>query len=278
MGPASSGQPRFTAIDSAAGNLVDLHEKLADLLASLGQWREAYTHLRSALDLVCRGNGQAAPVPDQLRREVDRLCREHVEAHEQSIRDSLTASYNRRYLDQRLVALLSEQPVGTYGLAVALVDLDWFKQVNDTHGHLIGDRVLRQVADLLGADLPATAFCARYGGEEFVLVLPDTGAKEAVSLAEAARARVEQHDWSAIAAGLRVTASIGVAHGTACNGMASGAVGDATRQLLRADRLLYCAKQSGRNAVAYRDGTRVRLAGPAGNRRAVAEAHITECY
>ena len=86
----------------ADGGLVNLHEKLAGLLASRGQWREAYDHLRSALDLIYQDcAGRTPAVPEQLRREVDRLRREHAEAHEQSIRDSLTASYNRRYLDQR---------------------------------------------------------------------------------------------------------------------------------------------------------------------------------
>lgn len=262
-----------TAPDTADSGLVNLHEKLAGLLASRGQWREAYDHLRSALDLVYRDNPEAPPVPEQLRREVDRLRREHAEAHEQSIRDSLTASYNRRYLDQRLVALLSEQAGTPNGLGVALVDLDWFKLVNDNYGHLVGDRVLQQVVELLQAELPDGAFCARYGGEEFVLVLPDVPPVEAVSLAEAARARVEQHDWSTIVAELRVTVSVGLAHETG-----SGTANGAEQQLLRADSLLYSAKQSGRNAVAFRDGSRVRLAGAAGARRAIADVRGADHY
>ncbi|MBA8929720.1 diguanylate cyclase (GGDEF)-like protein [Kutzneria viridogrisea] len=256
-------------ITSAENGLVNLHEKLAGLLASRGQWREAYDHLRSALDMVYRDNGRTPPVPEQLRREVDRLRREHAEAHEQSIRDSLTTSYNRRYLDQRLVALLSEQGGTPHGLAVSLVDLDWFKQVNDTYGHLVGDRVLQQVVELLQDGLPEKAFCARYGGEEFVLVLPDSEFAEAVAVTEAARSRVERHDWSVIAEGLRVTVSAGVAHEPS-----GGGTGGAEQQLLRADSLLYSAKQSGRNAVAYRDGGKVRLAGPAGRRRAIVDGRV----
>jgi two-component system cell cycle response regulator len=247
-------------------SLVQLHESIATLLASRGQWRQAYQHLRSALDLVHADKTEPPRIPEQLRREVDRLRREHAEAREQSIRDSLTASYNRRYLDQRLVTLLSEWGGRPGGLAVALVDLDWFKQVNDTFGHLIGDRVLQRVVDLLQDGLPADAFCARYGGEEFALVLPGVDSQTAVAMAEAARLKIENYPWGKIVLGLLVTVSIGVAH-EPTPGIGAGP----ERQLRQADGLLYTAKQSGRNAVAYRAGGQTFLAGPAAGRRAVAE-------
>jgi PleD family two-component response regulator len=104
-------------------------------------------------------------------------------------------------------------------------------------------------------------------------VLPDTDHVAAIAMAEAARDRVERHDWAAMAPGLRVTVSVGVAHevgGNCENG--------AEHQLLRADSLLYSAKQSGRNAVAYREDGRVRLAGPAAARRAVADVRVAEHY
>ncbi|TCO65071.1 GGDEF domain-containing protein [Actinocrispum wychmicini] len=247
-------------------SLVQLHESIATLLASRGQWRQAYQHLRSALELVHADRTEPPHIPEQLRREVDRLRREHAEAREQSIRDSLTASYNRRYLDQRLVTLLSEWHGRSGGLAVSLVDLDWFKQVNDTFGHLIGDRVLQHVVELLQEGLPEDAFCARYGGEEFALVLPGVDGPAAVAMAEAARIRVENHPWTKIVLGLRVTVSIGIAY----EPMPGIGVGP-ERQLRQADGLLYTAKQSGRNAVAYQVGGRTFLAGPAAGRRAVTE-------
>jgi diguanylate cyclase (GGDEF)-like protein len=262
------------AHDSGAGgvntpdgaSLVQLHESIAALLASRGQWRQAYQHLRSALELVHADKTEPPRIPEQLRREVDRLRREHAEAREQSIRDSLTASYNRRYLDQRLVTLLNEWRGKPSGLAIALVDLDWFKQVNDTFGHLIGDRVLQRVVELLQDGLPENAFCARYGGEEFALVLPGVAGPAAVAMAEAARIKIENHPWAEIVLGLRVTVSIGIAHEPA-PGVGVGP----ERQLRQADGLLYTAKQSGRNAVAYRVGGRTFLAGPAAGRRAVTE-------
>lgn len=233
-------------------SLVELHESIAELLASRGQWQQAYEHLRHALSLATAD--RAPRVPEQFRLEVDRLRREHAEAREQSIRDVLTASYNRRYLDQRLL----EEVDGSTGLAVLLVDLDWFKNVNDNFGHLVGDRVLQQVVELLKVDLPDDGCCARYGGEEFVLLLPGAEASTAITVAEQARARVEQYPWDRIAAGLAVTVSIGVAHQPPAAGRVHA---DPEQQLRHADGLLYTAKQSGRNSVAYRVGGEVRLTG-----------------
>ncbi|SDN18647.1 GGDEF domain-containing protein [Allokutzneria albata] len=275
----ATGAPHNSSSQQPNAGLVQLHESIAALFASRGQWRQAYHHLRSALDLLSSEQIEPPHVPEQLRNEVDRLRREHAEAREQSLRDSLTASYNRRYLDQRLVDLLTEQErTNTGGLAVALVDLDWFKQVNDTYGHLIGDRVLQRVVELLQDGLPEGGFCARYGGEEFVLVLPDIDAQTAVAVCEAARARAERFSWQQLAAGLRVTVSIGLAHEPAPEQGGAPLSVDPQAQLLRADSLLYVAKQSGRNAVAYREGGRVRLAGAAAGRRAVAEPRVVGYY
>lgn len=197
-----------------APDLLTLHESIADRFAMRGDWRRAYQHLRSALDIARDG----------------------------SLRDPLTSSYNRRYLDQRLPELPA--PV-----AVALVDLDRFKSVNDTYGHLLGDRVLCRVSDLLQEGLPPDGFCARYGGEEFALVLPGVDHRRAVRIADAARARVARHPWSELRPGLRVTISVGLAHGT----------GSGTRQLHRADSLLYAAKRAGRNKVAFHDRKTARV-------------------
>jgi two-component system cell cycle response regulator len=271
-------QSADASVEGQGSGLVGLHESIATLLASRGQWRQAYQHLRSALDLVYADQDEAPQVPEQLRREVDRLRREHAEAREQSLRDSLTDSYNRRYLDQRLLGLLTEHGACRHGLAIALIDLDWFKQVNDTFGHLLGDRVLQRVVELLQQGLPEGAFCARYGGEEFVLVLPRVDASTAVGVAESVRERVERHPWEKIAPGLRVTVSVGLAYEPAADEAPERPAVSAEQQLLRADSLLYTAKQSGRNAVAYRADGRVRLAGAAAGRRAITETRVLGYY
>ena len=199
-------------------DLLSLHESIAGVLATQGDWRRAYHHLKSAFDLARAG----------------------------SLRDTLTSSYNRRYLDQWLHGPSVERR-GPAGMAIALVDLDLFKEVNDTFGHLVGDRVLREVADLLQQGLPSEGFCARYGGEEFALVMPDVDHAHAVRIADTARIRVAHHPWSRIRPGLSVTISVGLAHENRAE------VVEPERQLRHADSLLYMAKRAGRNKVAYHD-------------------------
>jgi diguanylate cyclase (GGDEF)-like protein len=243
-----------TTTGAATPWAVARHTAAAEELAAAGRWEEAYRHLRSAVQLL---NG-CAPAD-----ELDRLRREHAEAAELARRDGLTATWNRRYLDERLLALV-HAPATRSGLSVAIVDADHFKQVNDRFGHLFGDRVLQRLVALLGADLPAGAFCARYGGEEFALVLPEHDLAAAVAVCEAARERVDRHAWAELDPELRVTVSAGVAH--------SGVHPPGVERLVgAADQLLYTAKAAGRNAVAFRDpGTGlVRLAGEAGGRRGV---------
>jgi two-component system, cell cycle response regulator len=231
--------------DQAGPDEASLQESIAGLLASQGNWREAYEHLRSALDLTRR----RPLIPEQLRREVDRLRRERAQAREDSLHDALTTVYNRRYLDLKLADLLSQ---GRTSLAVALVDIDLFKDVNDTFGHLAGDQVLRGVAALLAEGLPPRGFCVRYGGEEFMLVLPGVSPEAAVRVAEHARTRVAEHSWSTLCPGLVVTVSVGLAY-------EPGAAISDRRPVLEADHLLYAAKRAGRNRVAYRDREDVRL-------------------
>jgi len=228
--------------EQAAPDQAGLHEAMAGVLAARGDWRRAYEHLRTALDLA---RAQEPPVPEQFREEVDRLRRERAQAREESLRDALTAVYNRRYLDRRLAEARTP-------LAVALVDIDLFKNVNDTFGHLVGDQVLRRVATLLREGLPHDSFCARYGGEEFMLVLPAVQPQAAVRIAERARTEIARYPWSAVCPGLSVTISVGLAY-------EAGEAAGGRRQVLEADHLLYAAKHAGRNRVAYRDQEHVRL-------------------
>jgi diguanylate cyclase (GGDEF)-like protein len=228
-------------------------------LARLGCWEDAYHRLHSAVELLDRDTTHSTHL------ELTRLRREHEVIREQARRDFLTASYNRRYLDDRLSTLLDDPAVARSGMALAMVDIDHFKKVNDHYGHPFGDRVLQRVVSeldaVLAADSADGAFCARYGGEEFALVLPGYEPSDAVEVCERARLRIDRHGWLELAPALRVTVSVGVAHTVA-------EPPDVEQLLVGADVLLYAAKGAGRNAVAYRqESGAVALAGPASARR-----------
>jgi diguanylate cyclase (GGDEF)-like protein len=159
----------------------------------------------------------------------------HRDAHE----DPLTGLHNRRRIDQDLPKLVQQARAEGRPLQVAVLDVDHFKQVNDRFGHAVGDAVLRAVADILQERLRARDLAARLGGEEFLVVLVDSSAATSLEVCERLRAAVEQHDWAALAKGLRVTVSIGIAD----------AGPDPEQALRRADEALYRAKHQGRNKV-----------------------------
>ncbi len=156
--------------------------------------------------------------------------------------DELTGSFNRRcimrMLDDEIVrAHRSKTPC-----SIALIDLDWFKRINDAYGHPTGDEVLRTFAITVFANLRAIDKFGRYGGEEFLLVLPDTPDEAAARILERLRAIIADLDWSAFSPGMQVTISAGVAT------LKPAETPDTI--LARADSALYAAKARGRNRIA----------------------------
>jgi diguanylate cyclase (GGDEF)-like protein len=126
--------------------------------------------------------------------------------------------------------------------SVALIDLDWFKRINDAYGHPTGDEVLRTFAITVFANIRNIDKFGRYGGEEFLLVLPDTSGEVAARTLERLRAIIADLDWSAFSPCMRVTISAGVA--------TLGGDETADAFLARADSALYAAKARGRNRIA----------------------------
>ncbi|GAB6195502.1 ligand-binding sensor domain-containing diguanylate cyclase [Lysobacter xanthus] len=153
--------------------------------------------------------------------------------------DPLTALANRRALDEGLAQAIAAAHGQT--LALLLVDIDHFKQVNDTYSHAVGDLALRAVAEILQGQSRSCDVAARWGGEEFALLLVDCGPGQARAVAERVRAAIAMLDCEAYAPGMRLTASIGVALGDAEEG--------AERLTARADAALYRAKRTGRDRV-----------------------------
>jgi diguanylate cyclase (GGDEF)-like protein len=153
--------------------------------------------------------------------------------------DELTGLRNRRSIVKALNDEIARSRHGT-ACAVALIDVDWFKRINDSFGHPVGDEVLRSVAITMFANIREGDKIGRYGGEEFLLVLPDT-IDDAARILDRLRAIVAQLDWNEVAAGMTVTISAGIATFTPDDSSDS--------ILARADRALYAAKAGGRNRI-----------------------------
>jgi diguanylate cyclase (GGDEF)-like protein len=165
----------------------------------------------------------------------------HETVYAAMTRDMLTGTYNKRYLLETLDREIARAMRRGTPLSVMMLDIDHFKAVNDTHGHLVGDEVLREFGRRLGTICREDDLVARYGGEEFCFLLAGTPPHEAVAIAERCRRVIEQPGFATAAGTLEITASIGVAGGPSHNAI-NGAV-----LLGRADEALYAAKQQGRN-------------------------------
>jgi two-component system cell cycle response regulator len=181
------------------------------------------------------------------------ICLENVISNEMlkyiGLTDALTGVYNRRYMDRRLAEEIARARRQAYGLSCMYIDIDHFKQVNDTHGHQAGDDVLREVASRIKAELRMSDALGRFGGEEFVVLLIDADLESASMVAHRIRAGVANQPFLlADGQGLAVTVSIGVA---ALDDFERGhAVEEVAQQLVaQADGALYQAKQQGRNQV-----------------------------
>lgn len=181
----------------------------------------------------------------QIRRKRfnDKLRASVRQTIELAVTDGLTGLHNRRYLDNHLKTLFNRAAARARPLSVCITDIDRFKSVNDTYGHDAGDEILREFARRIRSTVRGADLACRYGGEEFVVVMPDTDAASAASIAERLRGIIEAAPFSLPSGGvLNITASLGIAS------FADGV--DTPEQLLKnADRALYEAKNGGRNRV-----------------------------
>ncbi len=172
--------------------------------------------------------------------DVERLY--HEEIYSMTICDGLTQINNKRYFLEFLEREMGRCHRYNRSLSLIMFDIDHFKAVNDTHGHLAGDYVLKELAQLIKTRIRKEECFARYGGEEFAVVMPEAGAENARKFAEKARRMVEDHVFTFESKKIPVTISLGVADLT----------GDTTEpgQFIKlADANLYKAKKAGRNRV-----------------------------
>ncbi len=177
----------------------------------------------------------------QLERSVNAVSAKLTETHNAATTDLLTQVSNRGTILSVLFTEVDRAVRHGRPLSVAFVDLDHFKVINDTHGHQVGDVVLRGVAALFQASLRGSDVVGRYGGEEFMVVLPETGPEAAAEVAEKLRLLVQRQRFGAgDGLALSVTVSIGIAGGQGASLRAESLVRDA-------DQAMYSAKSLGRN-------------------------------
>jgi len=248
-------RPRLGPVDETTHNLLFAKNPRAsgsvalaplirrgELIGSLNQGSQDRKHFIS---------GTATDLLEHLAA-VSALCIDNAINQERlkldGLTDPLTDVANRRFFERRLKEEVERWARNVGPLVCMLVDVDFFKQVNDQYGHQVGDRVLRQIASILGQDLRGSDVLARYGGEEFVLLLPNTTIVHGTAIAERLRANVE-HNAFVIPEGvdLDVTVSIGLACITP--GIDTYGPDPAVWLVKKADSALYEAKQAGRNRI-----------------------------
>ncbi len=166
----------------------------------------------------------------------------HEEIYRMTIIDGLTQIYNKRYLYEALEREIIRGRRHERELCILMFDIDHFKRINDVHGHLAGDYVLKEVARVVQARIRRDEVFARYGGEEFAIILPETPISGATALAETLRQKVADHSFVFQADSIKVTISLGAA-------LMEEGDRTAADLIKRADEKLYQAKRTGRNRV-----------------------------
>ncbi len=237
IGEAHQNTGRF------AGHLRDFTDQAAQPL-SPAMFNES---VRVITEQARQSGDELSRVQARLREseaEVKRLNEDLAQVRTEVYIDALSGLFNRRRFDAALDSLVLQAVAETQPLSLILIDIDEFKLVNDQHGHVLGDQVIRHVSESIRASVKGRDIAARYGGDEFAVLLPETGLQGASTVADYLRRVIERQrvgepfqDRTALA----ITVSIGVA--TLKPGEA------ATGILGRADKALYQAKREGRNRV-----------------------------
>lgn len=233
------------SLDFLGAGLVAFQREVWDGIAAahegLDQPREALAALKTARALEHRLADSSAVASLEKHEVRSGMARVTAELAKLADEDSLTGLFNRRAAERALRVALEGPNPGT--LSLLYIDLDHFKSINDRFGHAMGDRVLRECAQLMRLGSRTQDVAARWGGEEFVLVLVGADAARAAEIAERLRNSVERFDWNALDPGLAVTLSIGLASSAEAHGATPEGL------LALADSRLYAAKARGRNRV-----------------------------
>lgn len=181
-------------------------------------------------------------IPDDNKFDVIRKINfMYTQTKQLSITDALTNLYNRRYFETTFAREFARAKRYNSQLSLVVVDIDWFKKINDTYGHSCGDYVLRELSWLMAENFRQTDIIFRYGGEEFVILLTETDGNSAIIPVERLRRAVEDNKFKFKGVELNVTISAGISSDKDVN--------EVSQMFDNADKALYQAKEEGRNRV-----------------------------
>lgn len=218
-------------------NMVLCHQLWPQRYDSAVQW-STFFYATLVVPMIALLAGRVAGMTQRLHNQRQQLRQALDELRELASRDELTRVHNRHHMAERLAGLRGNAGAAAAPLSLALIDIDWFKRINDEHGHAIGDEVLRRFAALVKAELRSHDLVARWGGEEFLLALPDTPRDRALDVLDRLQRTLADPAMKAMPTGLNVSFSAGLVE------MADGESLEAAVD--RADQAMYAAKRAGR--------------------------------
>jgi diguanylate cyclase (GGDEF)-like protein len=219
----------------------------------MGEFSEAFNAMVVRLDAsvqeLNRANQELLHEIEE-RKRIEAALRESEENYKLlSITDALTGLFNRRYFYELALTEFDRSSRHLRQVAIIIYDLDDFKNVNDSFGHIAGDMALKHIAALSGKEVRKIDVLARYGGEEFICLLPETGLKKAALVAERIRSAIESHPLEYQGSAISVTASFGVAAIEHNMDASESYMSHIQRIIKQADGALYQAKAAGKNRV-----------------------------
>jgi diguanylate cyclase (GGDEF)-like protein len=243
---------------------ADAYERLSALYEARADFQLALYHHKRYVEVKTRLDGRLSTQRARLheaRAELQKLRTQTAALHQKArdleqsrsrlerlaLEDELTGLANRRSFTKELESWCARARAGTLHFGLVVADIDGFKQINDRHSHLTGDAVLRQLGNVIRANLRDTDFAARLGGDEFALLLADSEGGAAMAVVDRLIDAVRKSSWAEFDSALHVTMSIGLCE--------SSDFGDSSELVRRADESLYAAKHAGRDRVHLWNGS-----------------------